>query len=67
MNRVTRWAALVSIAAALWLGAACASGPLPASPTVTLVINMNAKIDPEVRARVEKDLDLMISQDKDIF
>ena len=67
MNRVTTWAALVSIAAAFWISVGCASGSVPASPTVPLVINMNAKIDPEIRVRVEKDLDEQISQEKDIF
>ena len=38
-----------------------------AAPEKPITINMNVKIDHEVRVKVDKDLDEVISEDSDLF
>lgn len=38
-----------------------------APPTEPITINLNVKIDHEVRLKVEKDLDKVISKDSELF
>jgi len=52
---------------ALVLGAGCTPKVQLAAPKEPIVINMNIKIEHEVRVRVDKDLDELIADDKDIF
>lgn len=59
--------ATLTAAALLALCAACAPTVPKDLPKATLEINMNAKITPEVRERVDKDLDQLFSDDKAIF
>ena len=52
---------------ALWLVAGCTPKVQLEAPKEPIVINMNIKIEHEVRIRVDKDLDELISDEKDIF
>jgi hypothetical protein len=52
---------------ALVLGAGCTPRVQLEAPKEPIVINMNIKIEHEVRVRVDKDLDELIADDKDIF
>ena len=52
---------------ALALGTACTPKVQLEAPKEPIVINMNIKIEHEVRVRVDKDLDDLIAEDKDIF
>jgi hypothetical protein len=52
---------------ALVLGAGCTPKVQIEAPKEPIVINMNIKIEHEVRVKVDKDLDELISEDKDIF
>ena len=52
---------------ALWLVAGCTPKVQLEAPKEPIVINMNIKIEHEVRVKVDKDLDDLISEDKDIF
>lgn len=53
------------------VGALLALGCTPrvevAAPSEPITINLNVKIDHEVRVRVEKDLDKVISEDSGLF
>lgn len=46
---------------------ACTHRVEVAPPDKPININMNVKIDHEVRVKVEKDLDSVISQNSDLF
>ena len=50
---------------------ACAAGCTPrvevVPPDKPITINMNLKIDHEVRVRVERDLENVISEDSELF
>ena len=52
---------------ALWLVAGCTPKVQLEAPKEPIVINMNIKIEHEVRVKVDKDLDDLIADDKDIF
>ena len=52
---------------ALWLVAGCTPKVQLEAPKEPIVINMNIKIEHEIRVRVDKDLDDLIAEDKDIF
>jgi len=52
---------------ALVLGAGCTPKVQLEAPKEPIVINMNIKIEHEIRVRVDKDLDDLIAEDKDIF
>lgn len=52
---------------ALWLVAGCTPKVQLEAPKEPIVINMNIKIEHEVRVKVDKDLDELISDEKDIF
>ena len=47
--------------------AACTPRVVVEAPKEPITINMNIKIEHEVRVRVDKDLDGLIAEDKDIF
>lgn len=51
----------------LLLVAGCTPRVEVAAPTEPITINLNVKIDHEVRVRVEKDLDKVISKDSGLF
>lgn len=53
---------------ALWLlCAGCTPRIEVAPPSEPITINLNVKIDHEVRIKVEKDLDKVISKDSGLF
>lgn len=53
--------------AALFSIAGCTPRVEVAPPTEPITINLNVKIDHEVRLKVEKDLDKVISKDSELF
>lgn len=52
---------------ALWLLAGCTPKVQLEAPKEPIVINMNIKIEHEIRVKVDKDLDELINDEKDIF
>jgi hypothetical protein len=62
VSRATSAAALAAV-----LAAGCTPKVQLEAPKEPIVINMNIKIEHEVRVRVDQDLDDLISEDKDIF
>jgi hypothetical protein len=52
---------------ALWLVWGCTPKVQLEAPKEPIVINMNIKIEHEIRVKVDKDLDELISDEKDIF
>lgn len=60
-------ACLAAAIVALALGAGCTPKVQLEAPKEPIVINMNIKIEHEVRVKVDKDLDDLIAEDKDIF
>jgi len=61
VKRATPW--IIS----LWLLAGCTPKVQLEAPKEPIVINMNIKIEHEIRVRVDKDLDQLIDDEKDIF
>ena len=61
------FASFAAVIVALVLAAGCTPKVQLEAPKEPIVINMNIKIEHEVRVRVDKDLDELISEDKDIF
>jgi hypothetical protein len=61
------FACFAAVIVALVLATACTPKVQLEAPKEPIVINMNIKIEHEVRVRVDKDLDDLIAEDKDIF
>jgi hypothetical protein len=55
------------VATALLLASACAPTLPPDLPKETIAINLKLQIAPEIRARVETDLDQLFGDEKEIF
>ena len=51
----------------VFLGAGCTPRVEVAVPDKPITINLNVKIDHEVRVQVEKDLEEVISEDSELF
>ncbi len=51
----------------LWLGAACTPTVAVEAPKEPIVINLNVKIEHEVRVKVDKELDEAFASNEDIF
>ncbi len=49
------------------LGAACTPKLQVEAPREPITINLNVKIEHEIRVKVDKDLDQLFSQESDIF
>lgn len=49
-----------------WM-AACSPTVRMEAPEKPIEINMNVKIEHEIRVKVEKDIDQMLEQNKDLF
>jgi len=60
-----KWPILAIIA--LVLAAGCTPTVKLEAPKEPIVINMNIKIEHEIRVKVDKDLDELISDQQDIF
>lgn len=58
---------VLSVIAWVLAAAACTPRIEIAPPTEPITINMNVKIEHEIRVRVEKDLDALFSQQPGIF
>lgn len=61
--------AATSLAAAIGLAAATACTPRVAveAPKEPIVINMNIKIEHEIRVKVDRDLEQLFASEEDIF
>jgi len=55
------------LAALLPLVAACAPTVQLKAPEKPITINLNVKIDHEIRVKVNKDLEQLFSEDSDLF
>ena len=58
---------LVILAALLSTGSACTPTVTVAVPREPIEINLNIKIEHEIRVKVEKDLDDLFEEDEDLF
>jgi len=51
----------------VWLGAACTPKLQIEAPREPITINLNVKIEHEIRVKVDKDLEQLFSEESDIF
>ncbi|MGA8261406.1 MAG: YnbE family lipoprotein [Arenicellales bacterium] len=56
----------ICLITALWM-AGCSPTVKMEAPDKPIEINMNVKIEHEIRVKVEKDIDQMLKQNKDLF
>ena len=61
--------ALFMLLAAIWIAplAACSPKVQVQAPTEPITINLNVKIEHEIRVKVDKDLENLFDEEKDIF
>jgi len=57
----------IILALGVFFSAACSPRVELATPDKPITINMNVKIDHEVRVKVERDLEQVISKDSKLF
>ena len=50
-----------------WLGAACTPKVQVEAPREPITINLNVKIEHEIRVKVDKDLEQLFATESDIF
>jgi hypothetical protein len=50
-----------------WLGAACTPKVQIEAPREPITINLNVKIEHEIRVKVDKDLEQLFAEESDIF
>lgn len=50
-----------------WLAAACTPTVQVEAPREPIVINLNVKIEHEIRVKVDKDLEQLFAEESDIF
>jgi len=62
-----RQGAFTLAAAALALGSGCAPRVAIEAPKEPIVINMNIKIEHEIRVKVDEDLDHLFAEKKGVF
>ena len=60
-------AILLTCTAAVFFTAACTPTVQVAMPSEPININLNVKIDQEVRVRLEKDVENLIAENPDLF
>jgi hypothetical protein len=65
VQRSPRGAAVLLVLA--WFGAACTPKVQVEAPREPITINLNVKIEHEIRVKVDKDLEQLFSQESDIF
>ena len=58
---------LLSVAVMLGVLAACTPTVQVAAPAEPIEINLNVKIEHEIRVKVDKELDGMFDEDSDVF
>jgi hypothetical protein len=61
------WCAGLAAAAALGLSGACTPRVQVEAPKEPIVINLNVKVEQEIRIRVDRDLEQLIAEDEDLF
>ena len=64
MNGITKAATVFACAMVL---AACTPTVKVEAPSEPITINLNVKIDHEIRVKVDKDLENIFSEDSDLF
>jgi len=64
MNWITKGVALLACTLIL---AACTPTVKVEAPSEPITINLNVKIDHEIRVKVDKDLENIFSEDSDLF
>jgi hypothetical protein len=64
MTRRKTWPALAII---LVLAASCGPTVKLEAPDKPIVINLNVKIEQEVRVKIERDVDDLLKENKDLF
>ena len=63
----TRMGALIAGVLIATLVAGCAPSIKVTAPDKPIVVNMNVKIEHDLRVRLDKDVDKLIKRDQDIF
>ncbi len=58
---------LISVSALLLAVTACTPTVKVAAPDKPITINLNVKIEQEIRVRIDKDLDELITKDSNLF
>ena len=58
---------IISLSVLLALLTACAPTVKVEAPDKPITINLNVKVEHEIRVKVDKDLDELISTDSDLF
>ncbi len=64
---LTNSRAIMAMACAVFILGACAPKVKVEAPDKPIEINLNVKIDHEIRVKVEKDIDELIANNKDLF
>jgi hypothetical protein len=65
VRRSQRGFALLLVVA--WLGVACTPKVQVEAPREPITINLNVKIEHEIRVKVDKDLEQLFAEESDIF
>lgn len=58
---------VVAVALLTWGAAACTPTVKVVAPTEPITINLNVKIDHEIRVKVDKELDSLFSENSELF
>lgn len=66
LNNSYRFAGALALCAAFLLGA-CTTVTLKGSEEEPIVVNLNVKIDQEVRVKLDKEIEDLIAENPDIF
>lgn len=64
MKRIYGAGLVLALGAGLW---ACTPTVRVEAPTEPITINLNVRIDHEIRVRVDRELDELFSEDSDLF
>jgi hypothetical protein len=67
MIRTATWRAWLAAAVALGFGTACTPRVQLEAPREPIVINVNVKVEQEIRVRVDRDVETLIASDEDLF
>ena len=67
MTRTGTWRAWLAAAVGLGLGTACTPHVQLDAPREPIVINVNVKVEQEIRVRVDRDVEALIASDEDLF
>jgi hypothetical protein len=67
MKVSTRMPTAVAVALLTWGAAACTPTVKVEAPSEPITINLNVKIDHEIRVKVDKELDSLFSENSELF